>query len=147
MTSKTKILTLSAFLAFFACDSLLAEQTRNGESEFKSYCASCHGLDGKGNGPFVKFLKDKPKSLTTLARDNQGVFPFSKVYDVIDGRKHMSEHGTKDMPIWGERYAIEILNKYGEYSTTHPETVRCRILELVFYLAELQEYPDTVLER
>lgn len=147
MASKTKILTLSALLAFFACGSLIAEQTRIGESEFKSHCAACHGLDGKGNGPFAEFLKAKPKSLTTLARDNQGTFPFNQVYDVIDGRKHMSAHGTKDMPIWGERYAMEIINQYGEFSTTHPETVRHRILELVFYLAELQEYPDTSLKR
>ena len=139
MRSQIRHLALSVLVGSFVSGTVMAEQVQIGESEFKSHCAGCHGLDGEGNGPFVEFLKKKPPSLTTLARDNQGVFPFQRVYDVIDGTSQISAHGTRDMPIWGERYAIDIITQYGEYSTVHPQTVRCRILELVFYTANLQE--------
>jgi hypothetical protein len=147
MASKTKILGLSTVFMLLCCGSLQAEQWQVGENEFKNQCAACHGLDAKGDGPYVKFLKVKPKSLTTLAKNNQGVFPFRYVYDVVDGRKHISAHGSRDMPIWGDRYAMEVIKQYGEFSTAGTESIRCRILELVFYLAELQELPDTLLKR
>ena len=139
MKSQVRLLPLSVLVGSLVISPVMAEQVQIGESEFKNHCAGCHGLDGQGNGPFVEFLKKKPPSLTTLARDNQGIFPFQRVYDVIDGTSQISAHGTRDMPIWGDRYAMEIITQYGEYSTVHPQTVRCRILELVFYLANLQE--------
>jgi hypothetical protein len=43
------------------------------------------------------------------------------------------------MPIWGERYAMDIIRDYGEFDKEHPQTVRCRILEVVLFLATLQE--------
>lgn len=139
MRSQIRYLALSVLVGSFVSGTVMAEQVQIGESEFKSHCAGCHGLDGQGNGPFVEFLKKKPPSLTTLARDNQRVFPFQQVYDVIDGTSQISAHGSSDMPIWGNRYAMEIITQYGEYATEHPKTVRCRILELVFYIANLQE--------
>lgn len=140
MKSQSKVLAFSLLVASFASVRVMAEQAQIGESEFKSHCAGCHGLDGQGNGPFVEFLKKKPRSLTTLAQDNEGIFPYQRVYQVIDGTTQISAHGTRDMPIWGERYAKEIISQYGEFSTAHPQTVRCRILELVFFVANLQEY-------
>ena len=134
-----KILVFSALFALFAWGPLLAEQPRIGEMEFKSHCAGCHGLDGKGNGPFVEFLTTKPRSITTLAKENQGVFPFQRIFRVIDGTQRIGAHGTKEMPIWGDRYAAEIIRQYGEFDAEHPQTVRCRIMELVFFLATMQE--------
>lgn len=139
MKNRNKILFLSALFALSASGTLLAEQPRIGETEFKNHCAGCHGLDGKGNGPFVEFLTAKPRPLTTLAKENQGVFPIQRVYQVIDGTRQIGAHGTRDMPIWGDRYATEIIREYGEFGTAYPQTVRCRILELVFFLATMQE--------
>jgi hypothetical protein len=139
MTSKDVIHVLFAVMMLFYSCITMAEQWQTGMEEFKSHCASCHGLDGKGNGPYVEFLKVKPKSLTTLAQDNQGAFPFRYVYDVVDGRKQLGAHGTREMPIWGERYAMEVIKQHGEFSTAGTELIRCRILEIVFYLADLQE--------
>ena len=139
MKNRKKILVLSALFTLFASGPLFAEQNQIGATEFKSHCAGCHGLDGKGNGPFVEFLTTKPRSLTSLAKENQGVFPFKRVYQVIDGTREIGAHGTKDMPIWGDRYAADIIRQYGEFDTDHPQTVRCRILELVFFLATMQE--------
>jgi mono/diheme cytochrome c family protein len=134
-----RTLVLLLMYTFLVSGMALADQSTIGEREFRSHCAGCHGLDGKGNGPFVEFLTTKPPSLTTIAKLNQGVFPFRRIYEIIDGTEQIAAHGTKDMPVWGERYAMEIIDQYGEFGTRHPNTVRCRILELVFYVATLQE--------
>jgi mono/diheme cytochrome c family protein len=139
MHIRPAVMALSALIAFLSQGPLLAEQSQPGEREFRSHCAGCHGLDGEGNGPFVEFLKSKPPPLTTLAQENQGVFPFRRVYAVIEGRQQIAGHGTTDMPVWGERYATEMIRQYGEFDTEHRRTVRCRILELVFYLATIQK--------
>ncbi len=139
MKNRNLMIALSVLFTLITSGPILAEQTQIGEREFKSHCAGCHGLDAKGNGPFVEFLTMAPSSLTTLAQKNKGMFPFRRVYEVIDGRHQISAHGTRDMPIWGERYAMEIISQYGEFGTAHPQTTHCRILELVFFLAILQE--------
>ncbi len=71
------------------------------KSLYLSSCASCHGIDGKGDGPVSKQLKVAPTDLTVLAKKNGGVFPVSAVYEVIDGRKVIAAHGTREMPVWG----------------------------------------------
>jgi mono/diheme cytochrome c family protein len=139
MKSLQLIFVLLPVYTLLVSGAALADQSEIGEREFRSHCAGCHGLDGRGNGPFVEFLTTKPPSLTTIAQLNQGVFPFRRIYEIIDGTEQIGAHGSKDMPVWGERYAMEIIDQYGEFGTRHPSTVRCRILELVFYLATLQE--------
>ena len=47
----------------------------SGESEFRHYCSPCHGLRGTGNGPVAQTLKKKPADLTSLAKNDGGVFP------------------------------------------------------------------------
>ena len=44
---------------------------------------------------------------SVLAKKNNGVFPFDSVYEIIDGRKTIIAHGTRDVPIWGDRYTPE----------------------------------------
>jgi mono/diheme cytochrome c family protein len=139
MKQPVLIITLSMLLGYALPQFVQADTSQIGETEFRNHCAGCHGLDGKGNGPFVEFLKMKPGTLTTLARENQGVFPFRNVYEIINGTRQVDSHGASDMPVWGERYATEIVRQYGEFGSEHPQTVRCRILELVFYLATIQE--------
>jgi mono/diheme cytochrome c family protein len=82
-----------------------AQDSDPGKSEFQSSCATCHGIDGEGKGPLSTQLKVPPTDLTVLAKKNNGVFPFEAVYEVIDGRKEVAAHGTRDMPIWGNRFA------------------------------------------
>ena len=57
-----------------------------GKMEYQSSCAACHGIDAKGNGPVSKELKTPPTDLTVLTKNNNGVFPYEMVYQVIDGR-------------------------------------------------------------
>jgi cytochrome c553 len=45
------------------------------KGEYIASCATCHGEDGKGNGPLSAELKTRPADLTVLAKKNNGVFP------------------------------------------------------------------------
>jgi mono/diheme cytochrome c family protein len=79
-------------------------QVITGKLEFRRYCAQCHGMDATGNGPVAGALKKKPANLTTLAKNNGGVFPEERVREYIDGRKTVASHGTREMPIWGNEF-------------------------------------------
>jgi mono/diheme cytochrome c family protein len=71
-----------------------------GRKLFMRYCASCHGTDGKGEGPVTAALKGGPRDLTLLQAPEHK-FPFSRVQTVIDGEKDVPAHGTRKMPVWG----------------------------------------------
>ena len=115
----------------------LAQQTTDlGKREYDSNCASCHGADGKGAGPFVEFLKRSPPDLTTLARRNGGVFPVARAYEVIEGAG--PGHGTRDMPIWGRDYRVQAGEYYVDVPYDPAVYARTRILALVDYLARMQ---------
>lgn len=77
-----------------------------GEVIYLRYCAACHGRTMKGDGPVASGLKNHPGDLTTLTQKNKGVFPYDKVAGIIDGRETSRVHGTPDMPVWGEIFAI-----------------------------------------
>lgn len=70
---------------------------------FNFYCASCHGIDGKGGGHVAPALKTRPPDLTVLTQQNGGTFPAAKVQELIRGetRASASAHGSRDMPVWG----------------------------------------------
>ncbi|MGZ4975355.1 MAG: c-type cytochrome [Limisphaerales bacterium] len=90
----------SSIIGFSACAS--AQDTDVGKIEYQSSCASCHGIDAKGDGPVSKELKTRPADLTVLAKSNNGVFPYNRVYEMVDGRNStISSHGTREMPVWG----------------------------------------------
>ncbi len=71
---------------------------------YKAYCASCHGLDGKGSGPAATALKTKLPDLTTLAKNNGGKFPSDHVSQVIVGESLVVAHGNQQMPVWGPAF-------------------------------------------
>ncbi len=77
-----------------------------GEVIYLRYCAACHGRTMKGDGPVASGLRNAPTDLTTLTEKNKGVFPYDKVAGIIDGRETSRVHGTPDMPVWGEIFAV-----------------------------------------
>ena len=106
--------------------------------EFQNSCASCHGEDGRGAGFLVRVFRGvDPGDLTQLAKNNDGVFPLLDVFQVIDGRTQVEAHGDRKMPVWGDRYQVQIGDKYGPFGSE--AAVRARVLELVYYVQSIQE--------
>ena len=124
----------------FASGSILAQQPKFdfGEREYVSNCAVCHGLTGKGDGVYKEFLNKSPSDLTNLAKANKGVFPYQKVYEIIDGRQQVKAHGPGDMPIWGVQYSARGAVDYLDLPYDLEAYVRTRIIALIEYLYRLQ---------
>jgi len=68
---------------------------------YRNYCATCHGMAGKGNGPAAPALRTPPPDLTVMAKNNDGNFPDLKVLHILENGTDLAAHGSKDMPIWG----------------------------------------------
>jgi mono/diheme cytochrome c family protein len=68
---------------------------------FRNYCASCHGVSGKGDGPVAASLKTKVPQLTNLTKRNGGEFPTGRVRRIIAGDEVPVAHGSREMPVWG----------------------------------------------
>jgi mono/diheme cytochrome c family protein len=130
-----------AFVIAFTFGSTSAQQATfdPGKQEFANNCASCHGADGKGNGPLGELLRKSPPDLTQLAKKNQGVLPINRLYAVIDGAG-VPSHGSRDMPVWGREYRLDdaqqLREARGQYDST--ELVRARILVLLEYISRIQ---------
>ncbi len=110
-----------------------------GEAAFLKSCAACHGADGKGTGPILDILKQKPADLTTISKRNGGKYPQQKIYAWIRDPERIRAHGSAEMPIWGEKFSKEIIESYGPYYTGPACSVQARILELVFYIGTIQK--------
>ena len=141
MNTHAKSLLCGAILSLAVMPALAQEQASIGQLEFESSCASCHGLDAKGSGPYAELLTVSVPDLTQLQANNDGVFPFERAYRVIDGRQEVKAHGPRDMPIWGDRYNNEALNMgmVGDMMMGREAYTRSRILALISYLSTLQE--------
>jgi len=85
----------------------------------------------------AEILKVQPSDLTTIAKNNEGIFPLDQVFRTIDGRHGVAGHGDRDMPIWGARYLREDVERYGDFGGD--DVVRLRILELVYYIQSIQQ--------
>ena len=102
----------------------------SGKEMFKSYCAACHGPDGKGNGPAAAELKQKPADLTTLAKRHDGKFPDDYVASVLRFGVKSPTHGSSDMPIWGPLLSA--------VSNRDRQQTEMRINNLTSYLRSIQ---------
>ena len=111
---------------------ILAAGGLRGRLSYRLYCRSCHGEDGRGEGPMAELLKVSPTDLTALAKRNGGEFPAEKTYRAIDGRQEVRGHGPRGMPVWGIG-----LQDLGRDHDQEAET-RARILDLVTYVEHLQ---------
>ncbi len=99
---------LHAILALLLCvtgPAFAAEDV--GRSLYLRYCASCHGREGRGDGPVAPALGQKPTDLTQIAAANHGEFPFLGVVEAIDGTRTVRAHGVSEMPIWGEVFQAD----------------------------------------
>lgn len=102
----------------------------DGKQMFNSYCAPCHGVDGKGNGPAAQALKTQPVDLTSLARMNHGKYPDTHVLSVLQFGSEIPAHGSLEMPVWGP-----IL---GKMNTANSQDKDLRLGNLSRYLEKMQ---------
>lgn len=78
-----------------------AESPVYGRDLYLRYCASCHGVAGKGDGPAAEAMDPRPTDLTRLRERYGGQHPLREIMSAIDGRRPVRAHGDSDMPVWG----------------------------------------------
>jgi len=107
----------------------------DGKQMYVNFCAPCHGLNGKGQGPVAAALKRQPANLTLLSKNNGGKFPEAHIVSVLQFGAANPAHGTAPMPIWGPTF-----QKMDATTNLPPSDVRTlRISNLSNYLRSLQE--------
>ena len=124
-----KYLSVTAVAALLAISTSFANQTTarvtipvdktpasNGRLMFTSYCAPCHGADGRGQGP---------------AAANHGKFPEAHVAAILRFGAGVPAHGSAEMPVWGP-----ILGKMNQ---TNVQEKELRISNLGRYLESIQK--------
>lgn len=105
----------------------------SGADMYYSYCASCHGPDGKGNGPAAAAMVAPLPDLTKLAKNHGGEFPTLSVMNTLGRIQGSNGHGSADMPVWGDVFRK---SAWGE-----PQT-QLRIYNLTQYLDSMQDPPS-----
>lgn len=111
-----------------------------GKASYAANCASCHGDDATGGGPYSNYLNVEPIDLTMLSQNSDGNFPFSEVYQLIDGTKMARTHGDfTTMPVWGDYFMEDTLADRGLTTEDAAHIVQGRILSLVYYLESIQK--------
>jgi mono/diheme cytochrome c family protein len=133
--------------AFAVCAGLLiagtgaiaaTEKIDPGKREYDANCASCHGVTGRGDGPYAPALTKAPADLTVLQIKNGGTFPFGRVYEVIDGRAAFATHSTREMPVWGTRYQLAAAEYYRDVLYDPEAYIHGRIVSVTEYVYRLQ---------
>ena len=114
----------------------VAEDVKAGVDLFVTYCASCHGLEARGDGPMSAILTVLPTDLTQLAVQMGGTFPIARVVARIDGRDPLVAHGSP-MPVYGEFFegkGVVLTDEDGVMIMTSQP-----VIDLVAYLQSVQE--------
>ncbi len=141
--SMTKRLLTMAVVGLALAGITFADQTRrivipadrtapnNGQQMYTSYCAPCHGMNGKGQGPAATAINPRPSDLTLLMRKNHGKYPDTHVVAVLEFGAEGSAHSSAMMPVWGP-----IL---GNMNRSNIQDKQLRISNLARYLETIQE--------
>lgn len=131
-TTATAVLSVALSVAAGGVDAA-DYATMPGKDLYARFCASCHGAEGRGDGPVSKSFAVETPDLTLIARRHGGAFPRERVERIIDGRFILGAHGSRTMPVWGEDLSrLELGNPDAQRLT---ETV---IRRLTDYLETLQ---------
>ncbi len=125
----------SAFAMLYVTTSVAAmteDAMRQAKQDYQKYCASCHGSEGRGDGPVAQAMKAMPADITLLSMNNGGQYPADKVREIIDGRSDVTAHGPRAMPVWGEEF-------YVSAEGVGQRQARDRIDALTEYLLHMQK--------
>lgn len=112
------------------------EAPPTGAEDFAGFCASCHGMSGKGDGDVGGTLGRKPADLTRIAARNGGVFPgtevMAKIWGYTGGRD-----GASAMPSFGTLLEGDLVPYDGGDGIATPTPVR--LVQLAEHLKTLQQ--------
>jgi len=102
----------------------------SGPVMFEYYCASCHGLKGRGDGGVAPYLKGTIPDLTQLSIQNGGTYPAQRVAQVIRGEADVKTRGRREMAVWGPFFL----------SMNHAQepVIQTRVANLTAYIETLQ---------
>ncbi len=84
MISKS-IMNLALIVGFGFAAPSLAQDADEGEILYQDHCSDCHGSAVDGKGLLADAMIIKPKDLTRLTVDNDGVFPMIRVVKRMTG--------------------------------------------------------------
>lgn len=105
----------------------------SGAALYAEHCATCHGAEGRGNGPMAGEMKVAPSDLTLIRMKGGGKLNDTRLREVIDGRVMVRAHGSRDMPVWGYRFSRD--RKQGE---PREQVSRAQTHALADYVVSLQ---------
>ncbi len=142
MAAKGKIVSIMASLrkwgiallvVLFAGATAIAwgDDVEEGKVLYVHLCASCHGENGDGRGPVAQSLSTAPADLRILSKRYGNPLPENEIARFIDGREDVKAHGSRDMPVWGEKVW------QGREGETRGQ-VSERIAQLIAYLQSIQ---------
>jgi len=101
----------------------------SGKEMFATYCAVCHGPDGRGAGPAAAALRTRPTNLTQLTATNKGKYPDLQVMQTLSA-KDVVAHGSQEMPVWGDLFK--------SVTRDSNDIVRIRVANLTSYIQSIQ---------
>jgi mono/diheme cytochrome c family protein len=101
----------------------------DGKTLFSQYCAVCHGVTGKGDGPAADALKSPVPDLTHISNRNGGKFPELRMLELLKTGSPSPAHGSEEMPVWGPVFRSLSQNA---------EIDQLRIHAVLNYLEEIQ---------
>jgi mono/diheme cytochrome c family protein len=107
-----------------------------GERTFRRLCAGCHGEGGDGDVSTVEDLTQMPPDLRRIAARHDGRFDRADIAEWIEGRSLPMAHGTRVMPVWGERLSQEF-----EHYSEGDELIGATLDPVLAYLESIQK-PD-----
>ena len=105
-----------------------------GDKMYASYCAACHGDNGKGDGPSAAAMTTSLHDLTTLSKSNGGKFPRTRVFfAILNGKALPQGEQGNEMPAWAEPFFSLCVGQRGCGAE-----VQMRVVRLTDYLESLQ---------
>lgn len=139
--TRIRIATACIALAFTLAPTLanaLDDELKIGQAIYLLQCASCHGVEGNGDGVNADLFTVKPRALSLLSKENGGEYPFELVYQTLKATEKVEGHGDTAMPVWGDYFMVEVLD---DPSIDEKESFIAlgKLLSVIYYIETLQE--------